>query len=334
MEILVLHPGALGDLLLSLPALSLIAEHWTPSRLTLACSSDHFDLLKWTCVSRLIPFSTLPLHRLYFSEPPHESDIEPWCTYDRVISWTGFGNRDFADNFARIHPHVLIASWHPKPAETRHVSRLFVDSLAQWIPAPGEIAPVTLRPDTPSLISGREWLFQRCWHGDDVLIGIHPGAGGTIKRWPVDYFRRLIACLLKMRGAKILIIEGPAEPGLSAEVSRDLPSAHLIHAVGLPVHLLAAVLVNCRGFIGHDSGVTHLAGVLDVPSVALFGPTRPEHWAPLGSNVRVLRDARNCRACAGDAGSRHTCMESITPEPVVRALEAFLRSDQKPESRS
>jgi ADP-heptose:LPS heptosyltransferase len=90
--------------------------------------------------------------------------------------------------------------------------------------------------------------------------------------------------LKRERHAELLIITGEAE---SAE-ARAL--AHLgTPAHALPLRKLAAQLAQCRLFLGHDSGVSHLAAACGVPCVLLFGPTDPAMWAPPSPHVRVLK---------------------------------------------
>jgi ADP-heptose:LPS heptosyltransferase len=121
---------------------------------------------------------------------------------------------------------------------------------------------------------------------------------------------------------QLLLIEGPAEPGLAAQVAQSLPDGEAIRAESLPLALLAAVMAQCCGFVGNDSGIAHLAAALRIPSIVLFGPTLPRHWSPLGESVTVLRDPDGCAAC-NDAGEDcHTCLENIEVERVLRELRA------------
>jgi len=116
-----------------------------------------------------------------------------------------------------------------------------------------------------------------------------------------------------------LIIEGPAESGLAQQMALALPGTLLICVQSVPSNQLAALIGQCRAFVGNDSGIAHLAAGLGVASVVLFGPTLPKHWSPLGRYVKVLRDTRGCEACASAQGE-HTCMSNIPVEEVLRAL--------------
>jgi heptosyltransferase III len=91
---------------------------------------------------------------------------------------------------------------------------------------------------------------------DDVIV--HPGSGSPKKNWP--YFEQLIACL-----------------GERARTLNDLS-----------LREVSDIVRRCGAFVGNDSGITHLAGYLGTPTVALFGPTDPRMWGPLGRRSRIL----------------------------------------------
>ena len=114
-----------------------------------------------------------------------------------------------------------------------------------------------------------------------------------------------------------MIIEGPAEPELAAQIIQALPETHAIPVRSIPLNLLAAVMEQSGAFIGNDSGIAHLAAALDVPSIVLFGPTLPQHWAPLGKRVIVLKNPSGCEGCAS-GGSDHTCLGNIAVHEVIR----------------
>src|SRR5581483_3817598 len=87
---------------------------------------------------------------------------------------------------------------------------------------------------------------------------------------------------------------------------------------------LPEILASAKAFVGNDSGVTHLASLLGVPTVALFGPTHPATWSPIGPAVKIVRacsepprvEVRVCR-------DPH-CLEGISPEDVLAALNRLL----------
>ena len=315
MEILALHPGALGDIILSLPALAILRDRYPDARITLAADTDFAVVAASGYAERILSISSLPLHRLFGTEDVSLDDERFWHSYDRIVSWTGSGHESFAARLARLHPHVVVGGWKPGIGEQRHVARLFLDSLKPWL-TPPSVTPVPHIQLAPSVLAeGKEWLREQGWHGARPLFAIHPGAGSAAKRWPLSNFGEL-ARGLSVQG-DLLIIEGPAEPGSGRGLAAELGAGARL-ACNLPLPGLAAALAQCRAFVGNDSGIAHLAAGIGIPCVVLFGPTSPQHWAPLGSQVSTLRDDRDCHACKENAGDGHTCLENI-PVQVVQA---------------
>jgi ADP-heptose:LPS heptosyltransferase len=146
------------------------------------------------------------------------------------------------------------------------------------LPAPELAAPAAQRG------WARPYLEER-FGGGVRPLAVHPGSGGRRKCWPADRFARLV----ERMGRPALLIGGPADDEPLSELSAALgpgPTAHL--AQGLSLARLAAVLCLCAGYVGNDSGLSHFSAVLGVPTVAVFGPTDPAVWAPLGVAVRVV----------------------------------------------
>jgi ADP-heptose:LPS heptosyltransferase len=316
-QILVIHPGALGDIILSLPTLRILRAHFANARLILAANTDYAGAVAAGHADRILSISSLPLHRLYSSDMVPPEDQLGWRSYDRIVSWTGRGNELFARRLMQIHSNALVSSWKPKRSDRRHVSRLFADSLHPWLVPPLVLPSPEIVIDPTSRQEGDAWLRDQGLGGDRPLFALHPGAGSIAKRWPLSRFLNL-ARRLRMLG-DLLVVEGPAETGLGIDLAKSLGSGtHL--ASELPLRRLAAVLRSCCAFVGNDSGITHLAAGLQVPCVALFGPSLPEHWAPLGSRVSVLRDAAGCLACSIGSEGNHCCLDNISVEAVWRQI--------------
>jgi len=117
-------------------------------------------------------------------------------------------------------------------------------------------------PELPDL-----WL-----HGSNRVI-IHPGSGSPKKCWP--WFEELSNQI-----PDSVVLTGPCE----AQFPTNRPRLE-----GLTLQLVAEELRACRTFIGNDSGITHLAAYLGCPTIALFGPTDPRIWGPIGRRVTILR---------------------------------------------
>jgi ADP-heptose:LPS heptosyltransferase len=317
-EILILHPGGLGDILLSLPAIRLLRSQFPSAGFTIAANIDHLGPVAHGYAERVISLAALPLHRLYAPGALTDEEALFWKVFDRIVSWTGSGNSEFVRNLKQIHPDACIASWRPGPEEPRHVSRLFIDSLGIGN-STGMPPPAGILLDSRVQKQASQWLAERGGDTRDTLVALHPGAGSAAKRWPLPRFIRLAEELALRGNGKLLLIEGPAETGMAMQIANALPADKTILAESLPLNLLAAVIGRCNMFAGNDSGVAHLAAALGIRSVVLFGPTLPQHWAPLGKNVSVLRNPSGCEACATGPGP-HTCLDNISVDEVLGSL--------------
>lgn len=319
MEILILHPGALGDIILSLPALAVLRSQFPAARITLAANLDLADPVASGYADRLLSLSSLPVYRLHGTAGVPPEDRLFWRSYDRIISWTGHGAAEFTNQLRRVHPCVITAGWRPTPGERRHVARLFIDSLRSWLSVPENTPVPEISPDQEDRRRGEGWLRKQGWLASKSLIAIHPGAGSALKRWPLHKFQEL-ALRLQTHG-DLLLFEGPADSGLGNDVAAKLGRGAFL-ARDLSLRQASALLSLSCVYVGNDSGISHLAAGLRLPCVILFGPTNPQHWAPLGSRVCILRNTAGCIACEVDPGAAHTCLNNISCEIV---LERMLR---------
>ena len=149
------------------------------------------------------------------------------------------------------------------------------------------------------------------------LAMIHPGSGSRHKCVAPAVLLPVVEGL-ESEGFEPLLLDGPADHEI---VQRFLVhmARHPILLSGLSIRLLAGVLSHVDLFLGHDSGVTHLAALLGTPTVALFGPTESERWAPRGRAVAVIQE-RPCRCASWDAV--RNCIEKPCLElspPVILA---------------
>jgi ADP-heptose:LPS heptosyltransferase len=320
-KILVLHPGGLGDIILSLPAIELLRKQSPAARIVMAANIDHFGHLApivASYIDLISSLSTIPLHKLYAPDSSFDRDNHYWRSFDQIISWTGFGSDEFTRNLKSIHPNCIIGRWRPGTDEQKHVSELFINTLG--LESKGaEAAPPQFRVNSELRQAGLQWLRDNGWNMGSRLIALHPGAGSELKRWPLSRFIELAQRWALNRQTSLLLIEGPAEEGWATRIAAQLAPEKWIIAKSLPLDLLTSVMDPCLFFVGNDSGLTHLAAALGMPVLALFGPTNPRHWAPLGNNVIILHKPAGCPACVS-VGQEHSCLMNIAVDDVMDAL--------------
>ena len=158
------------------------------------------------------------------------------------------------------------------------------------------------------------------------IAAFAPGAVGPSKRWPAADYREA-AHRLAAQGFAIWVLGGPGETALAAEVGaggdkiRDLTGPDLRNAI---LALAAADVA-----VSNDSGLLHVAAALGTPSIGIFGPTSPWHWAPLNPLAAVIETTTvvTCRPCHKPTCryGHHRCMREIPADRVVAATLAALK---------
>src|SRR5690606_14908067 len=103
-------------------------------------------------------------------------------------------------------------------------------------------------------------------------LAAHPGSGSEKKNWPESKWGALLHRVVAETSANLLLAGGEAESDRVRRLAAALPPDRVRLAVNLPLSELAAALATARGFLGHDSGITHLASALGLPALVLWGP--------------------------------------------------------------
>ena len=302
---LVVHPGALGDVLLAGPALAHL--RLLGFRTTLAVASRLAALLRGSgLVDDARDIESLGLHRL-FVERVDPGELESLASFDALVCWLGAGDPTFRANLARLGRSAVIARAAPPPDAGRHASRHLVDTLAPLGPVPSGLPPVRLGVTAAGRATARAWLAARGIGLGEAVV-LQPGAGSPVKAWPGFW-----ALTRRLHGADlpVVVLAGPADGAAVEALLGTGAVAEESLARDWPLPDVAALLSLARAAVGNDSGPTHLAAAVGCPTVAVFGPTDPAVWAPLGSHVRVV---------AGRPGAPWADVDGV--EAALRALMA------------
>jgi heptosyltransferase-2 len=217
-----------------------------------------------------------------------------------VIAYTA--STDLLKGLAQAAPSAqIVAHPPPPPPDGPHAAQWLAQAVAGLGVDPA-ITPPIFAASEAEMAQAQPWLERLA----PRFVAIHPGSGAPRKNWPADRFASLAERLTAAR--PFLLVEGPADAEAAAPAFR-LPSA--VRARDLPTRVLGAVLARAGLFVGNDSGVSHLAAAWGAPVLALFGPTDPAQWAPVGPRVRVLR-------------AKDEKMDSLEMEDVERAARQML----------
>lgn len=267
---LVLHTGALGDFLLACPALRSLALRGPielvghPERHALAVAAG--------LAKRAHPLDVLGLHEV-FAAPEAAVKAPParlrafLRPFNRAQIWMRDPDDLLAHVFRRAGVAVVgCAPGLPHGDWPGHACDYYLNTVGARESVPTAAFRLELGPsDTP--------LPQ-------LDIVLQPGSGSPRKNWPLAHFHALSQALLS-RGRRVTWLVGPAEADCAPP-----PGAALLQESDLVA--LGRALASAELFIGNDTGTTHLAAQVGCPTVALFGPTDPAQWGPIGARVCVV----------------------------------------------
>jgi ADP-heptose:LPS heptosyltransferase len=318
-RILVIHPGSLGDVVLSLPALRALKQAYPMAGLDLIGNPSILELLKGRYYAdRVISIDRADVTSCLtglgnFSGPL----VDTLREYSLIVNWLGDKEGDFSRYVRRIGVQEIVAS-RPISQKTTHQHRIniFLESLsALQIPTPFSLPLVFPSPKDKK--QGQEAL-RRAIKTHSVLA-IHPGSGGRYKCWDITRFIEVSRQAQERLDLQPFFILGPAEEELVPKLKNSLGhDVAILDSVPLPV--LAGAMAECCIFLGNDSGVTHLAAALGIPTVAIFGPTDPHLWGPVGQHVRIISKRAEGRHMGESDGQECGCLDLVTVEDVMRIL--------------
>jgi hypothetical protein len=291
---LAVHPGALGDVLLAIPALrALRATSSTP--LVLAAQPRIGALIEALgVVDGHVAFDALGLDALFVSD----ADSRPRLpAVERAVCWFGARDPVFVRRLTECVPGAVVApSVVAGVPVWEHLLKSIGASGGQWC------APIFVSESLAAL--GRRTLAATGFDGPRPFLFVHPGAGSVAKCWPAEAFARVITTVAARTRANAFVHQGPADAEAATALRRHI-GAGVAWVADPPLTALAGALSQTTVFLGNDSGVSHLAAALGIPAVILFDAAnlawRPWAAQAVTRTVSLTRvDDRDVEAVVAD----------------------------------
>jgi heptosyltransferase-2 len=284
-HILVIRGGAIGDFIMTLPAIGALRERWPTARIEvlgyphiaeLAHAPQYADAIR--------PIEARALAAFFI---PNGILDPAWMDYFKkfnvVLSYLFDPDEIFATNVRRCGVQQYIQGI-TKPTDlpaAQHYCRP-LESLAIYVEAP---RPRVFTGEAERALAVK-FLASL---GRERRVALHPGSGSEKKNWPVEKFTALGRWLMDEMALQLLVVRGEADDRVVDRLTAELRPRPVTVASGMRLPALAAVLERCALFVGNDSGITHLAAAVGTPVVALFGPASSTIWEPPADRVRVVR---------------------------------------------
>lgn len=293
-RVLVIFPGALGDLVCLVPTLRALCRRHRGASIELMARAELADLAVGRMgIARGHLIDRREVSRLFAAEADAGGEMQKFFGgFARVYSFFAADDSRYRNALAAACGET--ASFHPfRPVSGGHVA-------AGYLRAVGEAHPLNTHIDllTDDVAAAARTLDEHRLESGKFILFL-PGSGNPDKNWPAGHFAAL-ANLIDT-GIQIAVVLGPAEAGLEGLfLERGLPVLK-----DLTLGQLAAIERQALAFVGNDSGTSHLGAAAGAAGVVLFGPTDPDRWRPLSGRIKVLwRDP----------------LHSLEPVEVSRAL--------------
>jgi ADP-heptose:LPS heptosyltransferase len=325
----ILQPGALGDCVLTLPLVKTVKEALGLGGVDIIGHTDYVGIFpERTAVNSIRSLDATDLHRLFVESSQFDlADGDPlihvFAEYSWIISFLGEPDGHFEQNliFTANCSHsaeVVALALKPPQDASRHVAQFYVDQLAGQL----DIGLPTTQIRTDERLikvtegdrdAGVELLDQNDVDVSRRLAVIHPGSGGRHKCWHAENFLAIARCL-QVQEIEVVFLLGPAETSRidSASHAAIRQGAHCL--CDLSLTQVVGLLSSADTFIGNDCGVTHLAAAMGVRTVALFGPTDPALYRPIGPAVTVFRDQTKDFADRPSRQLQRTVLDALAPD--------------------
>ena len=340
-KVLLIKVWALGEYLMATPAFAALRRLYADAEITLltgvavaplaAAASSLFDSV-WTAPEEVFVRRRLGASRRLARRVAaerfdvavvfhHAWEFAVFAAYAGVPHRVGFDRA--GDGFA----HTVRVPY----GERAHQVEEYFD-LVRACGAAGEPGPMVV--ETPPRAGDEVAALAAAYPAlaDDGFLVVAPGGGVNPKtrmedkRWPADYYARLIASLAAVGPA--FVVGGPGDEEVNRTVAAASGAVDLTGRTSLGT--LYLLLRRARAFIGNDSAPMHLAAAAGCPTVAFFGPTNPRLNGPWRTPALVLGTAPSCAPCYADGYfppcSHRRCLTSYTPDQAAAAVREFLDS--------
>ena len=323
----ILQPGALGDCILTLPLARAMKEALDLGGVDIVGHTEYIGILpERSCVNSVRSIDSTQLHRLFaesntFDLEDRDPLVKAFADYSWIVTFMGEPDGHFEQNliFTANCSHsaeVITLSLKPPRARRQHIAEYYVQQFNHQSGLTSSSANTRAEDVLISVTAtdrqhGLDLLGQIGVDVSKRLLVIHPGSGGRRKCWHLENFIG-IAKALRSAEVEVLFLLGPvemerfgaADEARLREVAKLAADWSLTDVVGL---------LGCAdAFVGNDSGVTHLAAAMGLPTFAMFGPTDPALYRPIGPALTVFRDSQNRFAREPCARLQKSVIENLT----------------------
>lgn len=277
-KILVIRGGAIGDFILTLPAIAALRRQFPEAHLEILGYPHITQLaLAGSLVDRVQPIEARGLAGFFARDGQLAPDlVDYFSEFDLIVSYLFDPDEIFKTNVSRcLHGQFIQGPHRPDEKEKIHATQVYLRPLERLAIFDSDPVP--------------RLLFHAPRKTQQVLA-LHPGSGSEKKNWPEANWAELLRHLVNSTELDLLLVGGEAEGERLRKLAAAFLTARITVAQSLRLAELAARLQSCVAFVGHDSGITHLAAALGLPTLVLWADSIEEVWRPQGQDVVILKE--------------------------------------------
>lgn len=324
-NILIIKPGAIGDLLQLTPLIRALKCRFPQAGISLLVGSPSTaELFKYNAhVRETMVFDKAGAHKSF------RALLQLWRfirlnRYDLVINFQRSNLKTWFLASAAFPCRVLV--YHKARARTVHAVVNYLETVAP-------LGIDATKTDLELTLSAEERAFAKkiissLNSSGKPLVALNPGASHPVNRWATDRFAALSDMLAQKLAARVILIGGKEDIPLADEITAKTGSKLLNMTGKASLLQLGALLEQCDLLVSGDTGPMHIATAVGTRVVALFGAADPARTGPVGSGHRVIQAAGvPCTPCRSRTCSNSTyleCMEKISATLVFEAIRDML----------
>jgi ADP-heptose:LPS heptosyltransferase len=290
-SILVVHQGAIGDLILSLPALEAISRFYPDAGFNFIGHPGILEIIHARPYFRnVLDCSAGNWTSLYDSGARlPAADIDLLLPVDSIFVFGRSSSKIIAENLAcNLGKSAYRIDPFPVPDIELTVSEYQCRQLeGLGVPATPPPGPI-IAPSQLDVLEVSDFVSRNLESGE-LLVLLHPGSGGQKKLWAPTGWLRVIRELSVLQNVRFALLQGPADAQIVQLISSQLDTISPILVENWNLGQIGALMRKGSLYLGNDSGITHLAAACGTPTIALFGPSDPLIWGPQGPKVRIVR---------------------------------------------
>jgi heptosyltransferase-2 len=300
-KILVIRGGAIGDFILTLPAIAALRQQFPQAHLEVLGYPHIIQLAQaGGLVDRIQSIEARALAGFFARRGVLAEDLADYFSeFDIIVSYLYDPDDIFKTNVGRCsQAQFIVGPYRPNEGEKIHATKVYLRPLERFAIFDADHLPRLSLNSQPSALN---------------QIALHPGSGSEKKNWPEAQWAELLQQLVHSTNLNLLLIGGEAEGERLQRLAAALPITRTKVAQSLPLTELARLIQPSAAFIGHDSGISHLAAALGVPGVVLWGNTAEEIWRPPHEKIVILKNPNG--------------LKMISANEVMKSLNGLLQRD-------